>query len=106
MSSGLSTSEGAHLLSRTGAITSWRPVGVPHRGPAGTTHHHSRVAGVAHHCRVMGVVPHRSKLAGVVPHYHNVVGMSPSACLSRSCLSGLPILTLSTLQAYTSLWDN
>ncbi len=35
-----------------------------------------------------------------------MVGMSPSPRLSRSCLSGLPILTLSTLQAYTSLWDD
>jgi len=54
----------------------------------------------------MGVVLHRSKLAGVVPHYHNVAGMLPSARLSRSNLSSLPILTLSTLQAYTSLWDD
>ena len=100
-----------HLRRRTSSQLDWghyitTAVGVPHRGPAGMTHHHTRVSGVAHHCRVMGVVPRRSKLAGVVPHYHNVVGMSPSVRLSRSCLDGLPILTLITLQAYTSLWGD
>ena len=32
--------------------------------------------------------------------------MSPSARLCQLCLSGLPILTLSTLQAYTNPWDD